>query len=309
MNGRRQQVAGGRPAIALPPGACDCHCHIFGPEGAYPTVPLDGYSLPVGSLDAYLAMKDDLGFERSVFVQPITYGSDNSCVLDALREVGSKRSRGIGGIPQKKIGDATLAEWHRLGLRGLRVNYTPYKPYEAGFADSVIPEIARAAALVRELGWMLDIMTPSWLTMELLPHLDRMRVPFTLGHFGKISAKDGIDQPAFRKLLGFMRGGEGNCWVKVCAAYQVSDAPQFEDVAPFAQALYAAAPGRIIWGTDWPHIRHERHGNPRELLNLFAAWFPKADDQRQILADNPAELFGFTALAADAGHTAIPLGR
>jgi 2-pyrone-4,6-dicarboxylate lactonase len=296
MSGQPLQVSatGRNLAIAPPAGACDCHCHIFGPEGAYPTVALDGYSLPIGSLEAYLAMAEGLGFERKVFVQPITYGGDSSCILDALRKIGPGAARGIGGIPDDKIGDATLAEWHRLGLRGLRVNYTPYKPYEAGFADAVLPDVARAAALAREIGWMLDIMTPSWLTMELLPHLDRMRVPFTLGHFGKLSAKDGVDHPAFRTLLGFVRDGEGGCFVKICAAYQISDAPQFGDVAALARALYEAAPGRVIWGTDWPHIRHEQRGNARDLLSLFAAWFPNADEQRQILADNPAELFGFT---------------
>jgi predicted TIM-barrel fold metal-dependent hydrolase len=285
-----------------PPGACDCHCHVFGPAGAYPAVALDGYSPAVASLEAYLAMAGDLGFERRVFVQPITYGGDNSCVLDALRVVGPEAARGIGGIPDKTVDDATLGEWHRLGLRGLRVNYTPYKPFEAGFAEAVLPDVLRAAALVRELGWMLDIMTPGWLTMELLPHLDRMRVPFTLGHFGKLPARNGIDHPDFRKLIGYLRDGEGGCAVKIAAAYQVSDMARFEDVEPLARALYEAAPGRVLWGTDWPHIRHESHGNARDLLALFGGWFPDAADRRRILTDNPAALFGFPAGSAGRGE-------
>jgi len=304
----RASTADPNPAITLPRGACDCHCHIFGPEGAYPTVALDGYQPPVGPLDAYLAMADGLGFERRVFIQPITYGRDNSCILDALRVVGSETARGIGGIPDNEVADATLVEWHRLGLRGLRVNYTPYKPYEAGFADAVLPDVTRAAALVRELGWVLDIMAPNWLTTELLPHLDRLRVPFTLGHFGKFPVRNGVEHPNFQTLLGTVRNGEGGCYVKIAAAYQVSDAPQFEDVEPLARALYEAAPARVIWGTDWPHIRHEQRGNARELLNLFVEWFPDADDQSQILAENPAELFGFSNAAAVADRSAIQPG-
>jgi predicted TIM-barrel fold metal-dependent hydrolase len=311
MSGKplRMSTAREEPAITPPPGACDCHCHVFGAEGVYPTVALDDYAPPVGPLDAYLAMAGDLGFERSVFVQPVTYGSDSSCVLDALREVGSETARGIGGIPDKNVGEATLAEWHRLGLRGLRVNYTPYKPYEAGFADAVLPDVARAAALVHELGWMLDIMTPNWLTMELLPHLNRMRVRFTLGHFGKLPAKNGTDHPDFRKLLGYLRDGESGCHVKIAAAYQVSDAPGFGDVAPMARALYEAAPSRVIWGTDWPHIRHEAHGNAPDLLALFGVWFPDIDDQRQILTDNPARLFGFSTAAAIGDRSAVQIGH
>lgn len=283
------------PSFTLPQGACDCHCHIFGREDFYPSAVPDGYSPPVGPLDAYLKMADGLGFERRVFVQPITYGADSSCILDALRKLGSQTTRGIGGIPEGRVTDTKLAEWHRLGLRGLRVNYTPYKPYEAGFAEAVLPDIERAAALVRELGWMLDVMTPNWLTMELLPHLERMRVTFTLGHFGKYPARQGIDHPTFKRLLIHMRDGGDGVWMKLCAAYQASDQPDFRDVAPLAQALYEVAPDRVIWGTDWPHIRHEAQGDAAALLNLFGSWFPDSADRRRILADNPAKLFGFAA--------------
>lgn len=282
------------PITFTPPsGACDCHCHIFGDKDQYAAVLPEGYALPTGSLESYLDMAGRLGFERRVFVQPVTYGADSSCILDALASLGSDTSRGIGGIPKDTVSEAVLSEWHRLGLRGLRVNYTPYKPYEAGFTEAILPDVERVAALARELGWMLDVMTPEWLTMELLPHLERMRVTFTLGHFGKFPAKKGIDHPNFQRLLAHMSNGEGRFWMKICAAYQASDAPGFDDVAPLAQTLYEAAPDRIIWGTDWPHIRHEAEGDAAALLNLFAFWFPDPDDQRQILAVNPARLFGF----------------
>jgi predicted TIM-barrel fold metal-dependent hydrolase len=279
--------------IALPPGSCDCHCHIFGPADRYPAVAPPGYALPTGSLDDYLAMAGRLGFERRVFVQPVTYGADSSVILDALRSLGSDTTRGIGGIPDRTPPDATLAEWHRLGLRGIRVNYTPYKPYEAGFGEAALPEVKRAAALVRDLGWMLDILAPNWLTMALLPHLDRMRVPFTLCHFGKFPARNGVGHADFQKLLGYVREGEGGCHVKIAAAYQVSERADCSDVAPLAEALYEAAPDRILWGTDWPHIRHEDRGDAAVLLKLFGAWFPDEADRRRILVDNPARLFGF----------------
>ena len=286
-------ATGRMPAFALPSGACDCHCHIFGPADEYRSIPLDGYALPVGSLESYLAMAASLGFERRVFVQPVMYGGDSACILDALRKVGSDSARGIGGVPEKSVAEATLAEWHALGLRGVRMNYTPYKPYEAGFAESILPDIEYTAGLVRELGWMLDVMTPAWLTRDLLPHLDRMGVPFTLGHFGKFPAGEGVEHPDFQMLVSILRDGEGGCSVKLCAAYQVSDAPGFSDVAALAQALYEAAPDRVIWGTDWPHIRHEAYADTATLLDHFGKWFPDNSVRRKILVDNPARLFGF----------------
>jgi predicted TIM-barrel fold metal-dependent hydrolase len=238
-------------------------------------------------------MASALGFDRRVFVQPAMYGGDSSCILDALRRLGSETSRGIGGIPPGSLDDATLAEWHNLGIRGVRLNYTPYKPHEPGFAEAILPDVERAAALVRDVGWMLDVMTPNWLAMELLPHLERMRITYTLGHFGKFPAASGTDHPIFRELLSRIAGGEGGCWIKLCAAYQVSEESSLSDVAPLARALYEAAPDRVIWGTDWPHIRHETVGDAGALLDLFGAWFPASADRERILVDNPARLFGF----------------
>ncbi len=281
----------GRPNIVVPDGACDCHCHIFGPADRYPPVVTPGYSLPVGAPEDYLAMAGRLGFSRRVFIQPVTYGADSSCILDAMRTIGPS-ARGIGGIPAGKVADAVLAEWHRAGLRGVRVNYTPYKPFEAGFAEAVLPDIERAAGLVRELGWMLDIMTPHWLTRELLPHLARMNVTFTLGHFGKLPAALGTDHPHFRELAAHFRDNE-NFWIKIAAAYQISDRADFADVAPIARGLYETAPQRVLWGTDWPHIRHEEEGDAAALLDLFGSWFPEEADRWRILIDNPARLFGF----------------
>ena len=169
----------------------------------------------------------------------------------------------------------------------------PTSPYEAGFAEAILPEVERAAALVRDVGWMLDVMTPCWLTMELLPYLDRMKITYTLGHFGKFAAANGTDHSVFKELASRFAKGEGRCWIKLCAAYQVSDQPDFADVAPITRALYEAAPERVIWGTDWPHIRHEAVGNAGALLDLFAAWFPENADRQRVLVDNPARLFGF----------------
>jgi 2-pyrone-4,6-dicarboxylate lactonase len=284
-------VLSGRPKTVPPAGASDCHCHIFGPAERYKPIIPPGYSLPVGSTADYLEMAGRLGFERRVFIQPITYGADSACILDAMRMIGPS-ARGIGGIPEEKVADGVLAEWHRAGLRGMRVNHTPYKPDEAGFADHALPEIERAAALAREPGWMLEILAPWWLANELLPHLTRLDVPFSLCHFGKYPAALGTGHPEFRDLVARFRDS-GNFWIKIAAAYQISERPDLADVAPIAQAFYGAAPERVIWGTDWPHMRHEDHADAAALLDLFASWFPDEADRRRILVDNPARLFGF----------------
>jgi 2-pyrone-4,6-dicarboxylate lactonase len=280
----------GRPKTLPPAGACDCHCHVFGPPERYKPVAGTGYSLPAASPADYLAMARALGLERSVFIQPINYGPDSSCILDTMRMMGPS-TRGIGGIPEGKVADAVLADWHQAGLRGFRVNHTPYKRFEAGYAAQALPEIERAAALAGELGWMLELLAPYWLVKELLPHLVRMEVPFMLCHFGMFPAALGTRHPEFRDLAARFRDG-GNLWMKIAAAYQVSERPDLADVAPIAQGLYEAAPDRVIWGTNWPHMRHEDQDSAA-LLDLFTSWFPGEADRRRILVDNPARLFGF----------------
>jgi len=84
-------------------------------------------------------------------------------------------------------------------------------------------------------------------------------------------------------------------WVKICGAERVSSmGPPFTDAVPFAQKLIAAAPDRILWGTDWPHPNVGKHmPNDGDLMDLFAQMAPQPALQQKILVDNPARLYGF----------------
>src|ERR671938_276951 len=66
-----------RPRLQAPPGACDCHAHVFGPASRYPYSPKRGYTPPDAPFEAYRHMHDVLGIERGVFTQPSVYGTDN----------------------------------------------------------------------------------------------------------------------------------------------------------------------------------------------------------------------------------------
>ena len=83
-----------RPAFLMPPGAWDVHVHIFGPPERYPHVAKPHYTLPDGTLSQYLSLMPQVGIERFVIVQPSYYGTDNSCLLDTLMNVGDL-ARGV----------------------------------------------------------------------------------------------------------------------------------------------------------------------------------------------------------------------
>jgi 2-pyrone-4,6-dicarboxylate lactonase len=284
------------PAFRAPPLACDAHFHIFGPADRYPygagTAERLRYAPPLAPLPDYLVLADLLGIERFVFVQPSAYGRDNACMLDAMREIGVGRCRGIVDVDENAP-DALLAEMNTLGVRGVRINVSPVKPPEPGFSATMLPRIERLDARCAEIGWQLDFLHPGWLTEELLPVFGRLRCSFTIAHMGMFRAEAGPNQPGFRKLVDFVRHGSGRAWVKLTGTYRMAHGPTFADAAPMARALIAAAPDRLIWGSDYPHLSFADKVGSVQLFNLLADWAPDEATRRRILADNPDALFGF----------------
>jgi len=284
----------GNPDFKSPPAGCDCHFHVFGPAGRYPHNQADlRYAPPVAPVEDFLALAKKLGIERFVFVQPSAYGRDNRCMLDAMRQTGTN-CRGIVDIDENAP-DAELERLDALGVRGVRLNLSPIKPFEAGFAPKLLPRIERLAGRCAEIGWQLDFLTPGWLTAELMPTLAKLKRDFTLAHFGMFLAKDGVKQPGFQQLLELLRHGERHCWVKLTGVYRMSVAEGFADVAPMARALIEAAPDRVIWGSDYPHLSFAEKVGSIELWNLLGKWAPGEAIRRKILVDNPQRLFKFRA--------------
>ncbi len=283
--------AEGDPDFRSPPSGCDSHFHVFGPPDRYSCERDLRYPPPLAPLEDFLALSRRMGLERFVFVQPSAYGRDNLCMLDAMREVGTN-CRGIVDVDEN-VSDAELAHLHSLGVRGARINVSPIKPPEPGFSTNLLPRIERLRARFAEIGWQLDFLTPGWLTSELMPVLKKLNVDFTIAHFGMFPAKDGVKQPGFRQLLDLLRHGDGRCWIKLTGVYRMSVAKGFADVAPMAQALIEAAPDRLIWGSDYPHLSFADKVGPMELWNLLGKWAPDEAARRKILVDNPQQLFRF----------------
>jgi predicted TIM-barrel fold metal-dependent hydrolase len=123
--------------------------------------------------------------------------------------------------------------------------------------------------------------------------MKKLKSRFTVAHMGMFLAKDGPQQPGFQEFLAMVRGGERRCWVKFTGTYRMSVAPGFSDAAPMARAIIEAAPDRIIWGSDYPHLSFADKVGSVELFNLLGQWAPDAATRRKILVYNPQELFGF----------------
>ena len=270
-------------------GACDAHFHVFGPAERYPARdPKLRYKPPFAPLAEYLAHARAMCVERFVFVQPSAYLRDNSCLLEAMRETPG--CRGIVDVDEDAP-EAELAMLHALGVQGVRINVSPVAPHDAGLAAKLAPRIERLEERCAKLGWMLDFLLPGWLTEELLPRLATLKVPFTLAHMGMFLARQGPRQPGFRRLIDLLKTKIG--YVKLTGVYRLSQAPGFADAAPMARALIEAAPDRLIWGSDYPHLSFADKVTSEQLFDLFKTWAPDEATQQHILVDNPAKLFGF----------------
>jgi 2-pyrone-4,6-dicarboxylate lactonase len=212
-------------------------------------------------------------------------------MLDGMREVGPGNCRGIVDI-EEHTAPAELARLHAAGVRGVRINVNPIKPPEPGFSSGMLKRIHALDEKCARLGWMLDFLTPGWLTRELIPVLRDLQSPFSVAHLGMFPAMAGPQQSSFVAFLSFVRGCE-RCWVKLTGAYRISLEPRFADTVPLARAVIAAAPARVLWGSDYPHLSFADKVNSRQLFNLLEQWAPDERVRQKILVENPERCFDF----------------
>ncbi|MFL6573431.1 MAG: amidohydrolase family protein [Burkholderiales bacterium] len=271
--------------------ACDAHFHVFGPEERYPYSSELRYTPPRAPLEDYLEHARKLGIGRHVFVQPSAYGRDNRCMLDAMRAVGGQTCRGIVDI-EEDMPEEALERLDAAGVRGVRVNVNPIKPPEPGFSMTMMKRIRTLDAKCAGRGWMLDFLAPGWLTRELIPVFRDLQSRFSIAHLGMFPAMAGPQQPGFMEFLNLVRRCE-RCWVKLTGAYRISLEPDFADTLPLARALIAAAPERVIWGSDYPHLSFSERVDAQRLFTLLEAWAPDKRVRDRILVENPLRCFGF----------------
>ena len=285
-------------SFAMPKNACDCHVHIFGDPRRFPFSASRTYTPEGASVNELQELHRTLHIERVVIVQPSVYGTDNSCTLDALKQIG-KRARGIAVIDDQTSRKA-LDEMDRAGIRGVRINLGT-----TGQNDPVVARQRLRAALEQIKGrdWHIQMYMKLALITDLSEQIDAAPAPIVFDHFGGAQGALGVEQPGFNTLLSLIRSGK--VYVKISGAYRAStQGPNYADVAPLAHALIAANPKQILWGSDWPHPQTVARSKPTDispllpiddgrLLNLLALWVPDAALRKTILVDNPAKLYGF----------------
>ena len=272
------------PGWRAPPGATDCHFHIFGPQARYPFSPGRAYTPPQASMADYAVVTRTLGLERFVVVQPSVYGTDNRCTLDAVAAFGAARARAVA-VVDDTFDAAALRALHAAGVRGVRFNAVSGN-------GTPLDQLATQAARIAPLGWHLQLYLDGAALPALAPVLAGLPVPVVIDHMGQVATAKGVAHPEFQALLRLLGGGRA--WVKLCGYRSSAQGFPFADTLEQARALIAAAPERCLWGTDWPHPNFlGTMPDDGALFDLLGAWAPAEADRRRILVDNPAALYEF----------------
>jgi D-galactarolactone isomerase len=273
------------PAAArnvAPPGACDCHFHIY--EEHRPLAPTAIFKPPHAPLSAYREVQKRLGLTRAVFVQGTGYGFDNSCMLEAMEQLGPQ-SRGVA-IIRPDTDDAQLEALHRAGIRAVRYMMLGGGPLPWDTLESMSARIA-------PFGWNIDLQLDGRDLPIHLAMLSRLASRLVIDHTGKFLEPVAPESVAFRALLDLVEAGR--CWVKLSAPYETSreGPPHYEDVGRLARTLASKYPQRCLWATNWPHVMQNPVPSDQAMLDLLFDWAPHAATRQAILVDNPAELYGF----------------
>lgn len=282
----------------LPKGACDGQIHVFGDPVKYPprhARPL--YTPPPGegTIDHALAMHGELGIDRFVIVNATIYATDATILNDTLRSLPKGKARGVA-IVDSTVTDKQLAEMHDAGVRAARFNFQSRFGLVPDFAD-----FHRQVARIAEMGWIAKVFCGPNELAEVESELRKTSITILFDHMGHLPVEEGIDQPGMKLLLNFLR--DERFWMMLSNGDHISNQYPWDDVVPFGQAFYEAAPDRCIWGSDWPHVARwiSPRQRPYELhpsgaagkLALGLRYLPDEAAVRRVFVDNPARLFGF----------------
>lgn len=271
------------PKYRMPALACDAHCHVFGPAAVFPYAEGRRYTPQDAPKEALAALHKRLGFGRAVIVQASCHGSDNRAMLDCIAS-DPGRFRGVC-ISDPSFTDRHFEDLHQGGVRAVRFNFVRHL---GGAPDMAV--FKRTIEQVRPLGWHVVLHLDATDIVPLSDLIRALPIPFVIDHMGRVEAKLGTGQPAFRELLEIAQ--LPNCWIKVCGAERIAE-PPFKAAVPIAQALLAALPDRTLWGTDFPHPNLKHPVDEADLVDLLPEFSTDPIVMQRLLVDNPSRLYGF----------------
>jgi len=282
------------PKLKAPANACDCHMHIYDGARFPPARPGPQSRMQENAAVAqYRLLQQRLGTMRTVIVTPAAYVTDNRVTLDAIAQLGRERTRGVA-VVHPGVTDAELKALNDGGIVGIR--FTVFDPRSAAVSVDMIEPLAKRVA---DLGWHIQIHMRADQIVENAALLERLPTQVVFDHMGRLPQPNPLDHPAFTIIRRMIDGGR--TWMKLSGAYMDtnSSAPAYADKAAVTRSYLAAAPERMVWGSDWPHPTEKPEHKPNDaiLFDLLGDWAPEQALRHRILVSNPEVLYGFARTA------------
>lgn len=275
--------------IRVPVGAWDTHAHVIGSAPDYPLVPGRHFNPPPASASDFLSMLSRIGITYGVLVQGSVHGTDNQLLLEALRTY-PHRLKGVAVIDEA-TSDREIAELKAAGTTGIRL-------LDIVGGGVGLASLERLADRCAEVGWHIQLGIKGEVYPSIVERVVRLPVPVVLDHMGWFPVRHGLQGPEFKAIMAIVRNAQ--CFVKLSGAFRLSaGGPPYADTFAFARALMEAAPDRMVWGSDWPHVglyQPEARPDVGGLLDWLADTLPNPEDQRRVLVENPAALYGLPTM-------------
>ena len=162
-----------------------------------------------------------LGAGRVVVVQPSCYGNDNAAMLDAVRQLGLDRARGVAVLDGASLQDngPGIEALHRAGVRGVRLNGSVN---ELGDGRAIAEQMTRLQTATAHLGWHVQMYMPVSTVMLIADAIAALKMPVVLDHFGGLDASSCAEgSPEVGTLVQLLKNG--NVYLKLSAPYRVAN--------------------------------------------------------------------------------------
>jgi len=275
-----------RPKLTLPAGACNAHCHIFGPGAIFSYAGKPEDHPADATAEQFFALQRHLGLSRTVIVQTVNHGFDHAAAIAAMA-TDPEACRAIALLPTDAP-DSEIKRLAGLGFKGVRFHLTTTMP-----GANTIEDIIAFGDRLADFGWHLQLHLDGTQVPDCAAAIAHAAVPIVIDHMGYPDASLGLDQPGFQAILRLL--DDRNIWIKVSGCERASrQGPPYDDAVPFARKLVSEFGDRTVWGTDWPHPKL-RGPIPDDglLVDLIARMAPTEAERAALLVDNPARLYGF----------------
>jgi len=251
-------------------------------------------------VESLRAVAEPLGVRRFVIVQPSFYGTDNSCLFEALDQLGDS-GRGVAVVDAASTKASILGSYNQRGIRGLRLNF--YSIPVADVNRKLERSLADAMDILPRDTWHVEIIARGGTLAAAAPIIAKAEVPIVIDHYG-LPEDQAPKSPAGRALLELI--SLPHVWVKLSAPYRCSADPlATSPPSRWLTALVQTAPDRCVWASDWPHTP-PRDDAPREnkmlpyreiaydrLFDDFLGAVASPELAQRILIENPLRLYGF----------------